>query len=123
MLQAIRRSIKGTIKKDLQPEPVAEPKTKVESAKPRKAKPIYTFRDVLKEIYRPLIDKEIPHKPGEPEYIRSYQMAVTTVWNTMNEEEVEQVQEMVDKWNEEGAPSDVQLKYVLGWSAFDCFPF
>ena len=93
---------------DNQPEPeVEDAKPKV---KPKKLKQFYSLRDVIKENYRHLIDKEIPHQSGDKEYIAKFQAAVTTVLKNMSEEDLEEAEEIVEEWNTEGAPSDIQLK-------------
>jgi hypothetical protein len=51
-------------------------------------------------------------------YLGGYQRAVTAVLNRMDEEEIDKV---VELWNEEGGPSDLQLKYVLKILTFGCF--
>jgi len=111
MLQAIRRFLKATIHKDLEEsKEVAEAKPKVEGRKPKKVKPIYTVRDVIKHHHRSLIDDEIPFNSGEPEYLARFQGATTTVLNNMSEEDLEEVENILEAWNKEGAPSEVQLK-------------
>lgn len=105
-IQAIQRYLKASRTKDSEPD-VDAPKSKV---KPRKRKQLYTIRDVIKENYRYLVDEEIPYKSGEPEYLARFQAAVTTVLNNMSEEDLEQVEDIVEQWNREGAPSELQLK-------------
>lgn len=92
----------GSSKNDAEPE--------VQTAKPKKVKKIYSIRDVIKQHYRARVDEEIPYKSTDKEYLGSYQRAVTTVLNNMTEEDLEEAQNMVDDWNKEGGPSDVQLK-------------
>lgn len=70
----------------------------------------YTVRDVVKQIHRDLIEEEIPHKSGEKEYISNYQRAVTAVVKKMTEEELEAAEKIAEVWNEQGAPSEVQVK-------------
>jgi len=89
---------------------VADPIPKAGPSKPKKAKKNYTIRDVLKELYRPLIDDAIPYKSSDAEYLGSYQKAVTTVWNNMSEEDADVVEAILEQWNKDGAPSPVQLK-------------
>jgi hypothetical protein len=73
-------------------------------------KPAYTIRDVIKQHFKALVEAEIPYKPQDHEYIGSYQRAVTTVLENMSEKEVEEAEEILEQWNKEGAPLDVQLK-------------
>jgi len=73
-------------------------------------KKVYTIRDVVKQNHRDLIEEEIPHKSNDKEYISNYQRAVTAVINKMTEEELEAAEKIVELWNEQGAPSDVQMK-------------
>ena len=98
-------------------EEAAAPQSKDQDHKPRKVKHTYTLRDVIKENHRSLIDSQIPYPPGEPEYIARFQAAVTTVLNNMTEEDLEDVQNTVEQWNQEGAPSQVQLKSVFNVSS------
>ena len=93
-------------------EAVAEPETKVQR-KPKKVKPIYTIRDVIKHHFRDLIDEEIPYQPGEPEYIARFQATATTVLNNLSEEGLAEAENILEKWNKGGAPSEVQIKLVL----------
>lgn len=83
------------------------PKSKV---KPTKRKQLYTIRDVVKENYRSLVDKEIPYKSGKVDYLARFQAAVTTVLKNMSEKDLEEVEDMAEQWNREGAPSELQLK-------------
>jgi hypothetical protein len=81
-----------------------------EESKPKKMKQVFTMRDVIKQNYKALIEKEIPFESNDKEYIGSYQRAVTTVLNNMSEEDQEEAQTILDLWNEQGPPPDVQLK-------------
>ena len=107
-LQAITRYIKGIVKKDTAPV-AEEPKPK---PKPKKVKKVYTIRDIIKQHYRTLVDNEIPFKSTDKDfrYLGSFQKAVTTVLNKMSEEELEEAENLVELWNREGGPSDLQLK-------------
>lgn len=82
-------------------------KVEEENDKPKKVKKFYTARDVVKYKHRDLIDQEIALKSNDPNYIGGYQRAVTTVLNGLDREEIEEVVEM---WNEEGGPSGLQQK-------------
>jgi hypothetical protein len=82
----------------------------VEKPKPKKVKSFYTIRDVIKHQYKSLVDKEIPFKSTDKEYLGSYQKAVTSVLNKMSEEDLEEAENLVESWNQEGGPSDLQLK-------------
>lgn len=80
------------------------------NTKPCKLKKAYTARDVVKQKYRSLIDKEIPHAPQTKEYLGQYQRAVTNVLKRMDETERKKIEELAQTWNEEGAPREVQFK-------------
>lgn len=118
MPQAIRRYLKGNAERDEEGEAAAT-KPKPGPSKNRKPKPVYTVRDVLTELYRPAIDAEIALKSTDPDYLGSYQRAVTTVWNNMDDEQAEEVWDLVKEWNKEGAPTAIQLKlvfnFMFGW--------
>jgi hypothetical protein len=101
-LQAITGFIKRRIKK--------EPAPQVEKPKPKKAKQVHTIRDVIKHSYKSLVDEEIPFKSTDKEYLGSYQRAVTSVLKNMSEEDLEEAQNILEIWNKEGGPSDLQLK-------------
>jgi hypothetical protein len=79
-------------------------------AKPTKLKRKYSIRDVVKQIYRDRIEQEIPHKSTDKEYIGCYQLAVTKIQLNMTEEDLEHVKKVMDLWNTEGIPPDMQLK-------------
>lgn len=105
--QAIDRYLKGIVKKEaVQKEAV----TDEADAKPKKIKQSYTLRDVVKQHHRDLVEKEIPYAPTDKQYIGSYQRAVTTVLNNMTKKELKEAETMVESWNEQGSPADVQLK-------------
>ena len=78
--------------------------------KPTKLKQVYTIRDVIKQNHRSLVEAEIPHKSTDKDYIGSYQRAVTAVLKNMAEEDLEEAEEIVELWNKQGAPPEVQLK-------------
>jgi transcriptional regulator of acetoin/glycerol metabolism len=101
-VKAITRYIKRSIKKESTGER--------DEPKPTKIKEFYTIRDVVKQHYRALLEEEIPHKSSEKEYIGKYQGAVTAVIKKMSEEDLEEAERIVDLWNEQGAPPEVQLK-------------
>lgn len=81
-----------------------------EEAKPKKIKEVYTLRDIVKQHHRDLVDEEIPYSPKDKLYLGSYQRAVTTVIDNMTDAQLEEAQEMVDKWNKFGPPVNVQRK-------------
>ena len=81
-----------------------------EAPKPKKLKPIYKLRDVVKKLYRWRIEDKIPYKSTEPEYLGRYQKAVSDVLDDMTEEELEEAETLLEQWNKEGGPSDLQLK-------------
>jgi len=68
------------------------------------------IRDVIKKFYREEIDALIPYKPTEKMYISYYQAAVTTILNNMSDDELEKAERILESWNEEGVPQDIQLK-------------
>ena len=100
--QAITRYIKGLNENDTT--------VKAGDPKPMKLKQIYTIWDVIKQHYQELVEAEIPYKLTNKEYIESYQCAVTTVLRNMSKKDIEEVEEIVDSWNKQGAPAKVQLK-------------
>jgi hypothetical protein len=67
-------------------------------------------RDVIKQKYRSLVDKEIPFDPRTKEYLCRYQRAVTTVLESMDSSERKKAEKMAQSWNEAGAPPEVQAK-------------
>jgi hypothetical protein len=81
--------------------------------KPSKIKSVYTVRDVIKQHHRELVEAEIPYEPTDKEYIGRYQRAVTTVQNNMTKKELKEMEKIVETWNKQGAPAEVQLKWVL----------
>jgi vacuolar-type H+-ATPase subunit E/Vma4 len=87
-----------------------ESKEEVDDPKPKKIKQVYSIRDVIKKNHRDLIQDEIPFKSTDKEYIGSYQRAVTTVLNNMDEKELEEAEKVLDLWNKQGAPEEVQCK-------------
>jgi hypothetical protein len=89
--------------------------------RPKKAKTTYNARDVIKYNHREKIDSEIAIKPNSKRYLGAYQRAVTTILAGMEDEEMEEIQNVVDLWNEEGAPSELQLKFILNISTFRSF--
>jgi hypothetical protein len=100
--QAVTRYIKGQNEKE----------AAVDSgvSKPKKTKKFYTIRDVIKQHYADRVGAQIPYKPNEKEYIGSYQRAVTTVLKNMTENDLEEAEKIVESWNAQGAPAEVQLK-------------
>lgn len=81
-----------------------------DNSKPTKIKQEYTIRDVIKQKYRSLVDKEIPHEPHTKEYLSHYQRAVTRVIKKMGSTQRMQLEELAESWNEQGAPREVQFK-------------
>ena len=94
--------MKGCLKKVSAPD--------VEGPKPKKVKRVYNIRDVIKQNYKSLVENEIPYESTDKKYLGSYQKAVTKVLNNMSEEDLEEVENIVELWNKEGGPSDLQLK-------------
>jgi hypothetical protein len=84
-----------------------------DEVKPTKIKQFYTVRDVVKQNHKELVEAEIPFKSTEKKYIGGYQRAVTNVIAQMGEEDLENLEKIVDLWNEKGAPPEVQLKCVF----------
>jgi hypothetical protein len=78
--------------------------------KPIKVKQVYTARDIIKQKYRELVEDHIPYKSSDKKYLFSYQQAVTKVLEEMSEEDLSDIQKIVDMWNDQGAPLDLQLK-------------
>jgi hypothetical protein len=81
------------------------------------------MRDVIKQNYLSRVEAEIPFKSKEPQYIGSFQRAVTAVLNKMTEEDLEEAENILELWNKEGGPSNVQLKWVLTLFVFGCYVF
>ena len=104
-LQAIAQYFKGCIKK--------KSATEGGDAKPVKIKQVYSIRDIIKQNYQDLVQDEIPYISSDKCYLGSYQRVVTTVHKNMTENDLEEAQKIVNLWNVQGAPSDVQLKWVL----------
>jgi hypothetical protein len=105
LLQAVTRYIKGHLdnKKEGATVESADPK-------PKKLKQVYSIRDVVKEQYRARIEAEIPYKTSDKEFIGCYQRALTAVLNNMSDEDVEAAESILETWNQQGAPAEVQLK-------------
>ena len=103
-MKAISRYIKKEMKKKSTEED--------DAPKPKKIKEVYTLRDVIKQNYKALVEAEIPYKSTDKEYLGSYQRAVTTVLANMDQEDLDEVQNILDAWNDQGAPPEVQLKWV-----------
>jgi hypothetical protein len=78
--------------------------------KPTKIKQTYKIRDVIKEVYRKRIEKEIPYKPGDTKYLRSYQTAVTTIYEKLTDDELQAAENTLESWNKLGVPPHMQLK-------------
>lgn len=76
-------------------------------------KAVYTIRDVIKSLHPDLILAEIPYKSTDKEYIGSYQQALTKVVANLSEEDLEEAENMLEVWNEQGASPEVQLKCVI----------
>ena len=81
-----------------------------EDAKPTKLRHKYSIRDVIKQIYRDRIEEEIPHKTTDKRYISCYQRAVTKIHQNMTDDDLERAQNVMDSWNNEAVPPDMQLK-------------
>jgi hypothetical protein len=73
-------------------------------------KQVYTLRDVIKQNYAELVNEQIPFNSSDKGYLGCYQRAVTTVLNQMTDEELEEAGNILEQWNSNGAPSDLQLK-------------
>jgi hypothetical protein len=114
LFQTVARYIKGHIK---------DSASEGGDPKPKKIKPVYTIRDVIKQNYRGLVEAEICYKPTDKEYIGNYQRAVSTVLENMTKKDLKEANDVVELWNSKGAPQEVQLKWVLATSAFQfcCF--
>lgn len=65
---------------------------------------------MIKQHYRSLIQEEIPYQTTDKQYLGSYQKAVTTVLKNLSDEDLEEAENILESWNEEGGPSDMQLK-------------
>jgi hypothetical protein len=102
LLQAISRYFKKELKKESTQED--------DEPKPTKIKQFYTIRDVIKQKHRKLVEEQIPYESTDKRYIGSYQRAVTAVLQDMSKEDLEDAENIIDKWNKDGAPQAVQLK-------------
>jgi hypothetical protein len=78
--------------------------------KPSKLKQTYTIRDVVMQMYPELVAAENPYSPSDRQYIGSFQRSVTNAVSKLDEDNLKEVEEMLEKWNKDGAPSEVQLK-------------
>jgi hypothetical protein len=78
--------------------------------KPRKVKQTYSFRDVVKNVYKSRVDDEIPFESSNKKYLGRYQSAVTKVLENLTEKEVEETEKIQESWNKYGGPSEVQMK-------------
>lgn len=67
----------------------------------------------MKQNYRDRVEAEIPHERNTKAFISGYQRAITKVTQNMNEEELEEAENMVKQWNQEGAPLELQQRYLL----------
>jgi hypothetical protein len=81
-----------------------------DKSKPKNPKPIYNLRDVIKQIYSNRVQNENPYKPNDKAFVGNYQKAVTTVIEKLTEEELQEAEELVETWNEQGPPAEFQLK-------------
>ena len=71
---------------------------------------MFTIRDVIKANYCDRIEVEIPHEPKTKEYIGAYQNGVTKAIEKLDDEVLEEVKNLVEEWNKEGASRELQLK-------------
>lgn len=81
--------------------------------KPAKIKQVYTIRDVINQNHSALVKEEIPYAPTDTSYIGSYQHAVNLVLAKMSSSNVEEAEAIAEMWNKQGAPLEVQLKWVF----------
>lgn len=84
-----------------------------EQAKPKNTRQVYTIRDVIKQNYQSLVDEQNPYKSNDKRYLSSYQLAVNAVIDNLDKEELDKVEKLVESWNKDGAPSELQLKWVF----------
>jgi hypothetical protein len=71
------------------------------------------IRDAVKSLRQSSIHELLVSKgfePGDKAFLASYPAAVTELINAMSDHEKEEMQEVADKWNREGAPPEVQAK-------------
>ena len=79
----------------------------------KKRKQVYTIREVIKQQYRNRVDSKIPYPSNDKRYISSYQRAVMTVLNNMEKKEREEAENILRQWNENGPPSNIQIRYFI----------
>jgi len=67
---------------------------------------MHTKRDTCKHLFKDRIHEAVMEKtaapPGGPEWLKHYAVAQATVFNSLNEEELEECSELAEKWNDEG---------------------
>jgi hypothetical protein len=64
------------------------------------------------------VEKKIPFRPTDKEYLGSYQRAVSNVLDNMTKKELKNLENVAELWNKEGVPQNIQLKYVLRFFIF-----
>jgi len=70
----------------------------------------WAVRTVTGQVKRDEVDAIIANKPGSNVYMAEYQKALTTVVNGLSEETRAEYRALAQKWNEWGAPRDVQIR-------------
>ena len=72
----------------------------------------YTARHTYKHLFRDRIHdavKEETDAPsGSPEWLKHYALAQATIFNSLDEDELEECSELAEKWNEEGPSAEKQ---------------
>jgi hypothetical protein len=71
------------------------------------------IRDAVKSLRQPAIDNLLATKGincGDKTYLPAYPAAVTELLEGMSDHEKEEMKKVAERWNREGAPTDVQAK-------------
>lgn len=76
--------------------------------KPPREKARYTIRDVAKVLHKEAIRAKVgmEHTPGTGDYLAQYPGALTSVMEDLTDEQIEEAEEMRDRWNVEGPDDD-----------------
>jgi hypothetical protein len=68
----------------------------------------WTLRKVVKYERKDDINNKISAENGSKEYLRQYNLAVTSVVNSLTEEEKNDYLALAEKWSEARPPQEVQ---------------
>lgn len=75
----------------------------------------WTLRSVVQKKMEAEILERVQEKcegavPGDTDYLKNYQSALTDVVNSLEEEEREELEELAESWNEAGPDVELQRK-------------